>query len=174
MAKTLLIPDGAREPVSVEVQQGGGQFAARVGDIRIEGELESLPGGGRVLRIGHRIVPFHVVRTGAKIEVWMDGRTHRLEIAGKSARKSGAAAGPVSLEITAPMPGTVLRVEVRPGATFAAHQPLIIMESMKMEMTLSAPHDGRVRDVLCAAGELVAMGKVLVTLEPQNDADIPA
>lgn len=165
MAKTLLIPEGAQEPVIIDFQHGGDQFIAHVADLRFEGEVENVQEGKRVLRIGHRIVPCFVVRKGTNVEVWMAGRVHRLEVADKSGRKSGAAAGPVTQEITAPMPGTVLRVEVKAGEVFAAHQPLIIMESMKMEMTLSAPHEGRIREILCAAGELVSMGKVLATLE---------
>ena len=46
-------------------------------------------------------------------------------------------------EITAPMPGTVIRVLVAPGDEVAARQPLVVVEAMKMEMPLIAPRPGR-------------------------------
>lgn len=175
MARTTLTLDGSPKTIGVEIRQMGAQFQATIGDTNIDGTVETLSHGGRVLRIGHRIVPFFSCRKGAKIEVWLAGRTYRFDVADARTRKGGAGAGPVTQEISAPMPGTVLRIEVKAGDAFAAHQPLIIMESMKMEMTLSAPHEGRVGQIHCAAGELVSMGKVLVTLEPlKRDADVPA
>jgi len=175
MAKVILKPNGSHEPIAVEVQRNGGQFAARIGDLSVEGRLESAPGGGHLLRIGNRSRPFFVNRKNGQVEVWIDGATYRFELLGAKSRKASAAAGMVSHEITAPMPGTVLRIHLKQGEAFTAHQPLIIMESMKMEMTLSAPHGGRVSQVLCVAGELAPMGKVLMKLEPEEThAQVPA
>ncbi|KAB2945072.1 MAG: acetyl-CoA carboxylase biotin carboxyl carrier protein subunit, partial [Phycisphaerae bacterium] len=49
-----------------------------------------------------------------------------------------------AVEVKAPMPGTILKILVKPGDVVTAHQPLVVMESMKMEMTLSASGAGRV------------------------------
>jgi 3-methylcrotonyl-CoA carboxylase alpha subunit len=72
-------------------------------------------------------------------------------------------------DLTAPMPGTVLKVLVAPGQRFEAHAPLVVMESMKMEMTLSAPHAGRVGMIECRPGQLVAMGAVLMRFNEGGD-----
>jgi 3-methylcrotonyl-CoA carboxylase alpha subunit len=67
--------------------------------------------------------------------------------------------------LTAPMPGKVLSFAVKPGDWVLAGQPLAVMEAMKMEHTLSAPHDGRVAELLYAPGEQVADGAALLRLE---------
>jgi acetyl/propionyl-CoA carboxylase alpha subunit len=65
----------------------------------------------------------------------------------------------------APMPGTVLRVDVEEGQDVAAGEPLVVLEAMKMELAVSAPADGTVTAVLVAAGDLVARGQALVELD---------
>jgi acetyl/propionyl-CoA carboxylase alpha subunit len=67
--------------------------------------------------------------------------------------------------VTAPMPGTVIKVLVAPGDQVQARQPLLVLEAMKMEMPVTAPHDGAVRNVHVAEGDRVAGGAVLVELE---------
>ena len=63
------------------------------------------------------------------------------------------------------MPGTLIKVLVHEGQEVAAHQPLVILEAMKMEHVVVAPHDGVVRRLPFAAGALVAKGATLVELE---------
>ena len=81
-----------------------------------------------------------------------------------------AEAGPLAAadgSLHAPMPGTVLRVDVREGQDVAAGEPLVVLEAMKMELAVSAPADGTVTAVLVAAGDLVARGQALVELDGQ-------
>ena len=68
-------------------------------------------------------------------------------------------------EITAPMPGTVIRVLVAPGQQVAARDPLVVVEAMKMEMPLHAPRAGVVVAVHVSEGDAVARGAVLVELD---------
>jgi acetyl/propionyl-CoA carboxylase alpha subunit len=75
-----------------------------------------------------------------------------------------AAAGGES-ELTAPMPGTVIRVHVAAGDRVAARQPLVVLEAMKMETPLAAPYDAVVKAVLVEEGARVAGGALLVELE---------
>jgi 3-methylcrotonyl-CoA carboxylase alpha subunit len=87
-----------------------------------------------------------------------------------SLRMSGAdsaSSAPSGNAVTAPMPGKVIDVLVEPGATVTADQPLIILEAMKMEMTLKSPRDGVVTDVSAAIGQLVTDGQALVSLEEE-------
>ncbi len=67
--------------------------------------------------------------------------------------------------VTAPMPGTVIRLLVAPGDAVKARQPLVVLEAMKMETPLSSPYDAVVRTVNVAEGDRVAGGAVLVELE---------
>jgi acetyl/propionyl-CoA carboxylase alpha subunit len=68
-------------------------------------------------------------------------------------------------KIVAPMPGTVIRVLVEPGATVAARQPLVVLEAMKMETPLVSPFEATVRAVHVGEGDRVAGGVVLVELD---------
>ena len=67
--------------------------------------------------------------------------------------------------LTAPMPGKIIAVNAKAGDVVRAGDPLIIMEAMKMEMTLEAPRDGVVAEVSAAVDALVTDGEMLLSLE---------
>ena len=66
--------------------------------------------------------------------------------------------------IKAPIPGQVTRVLVSSGQTVSAGQPLLILEAMKMENEICAPHSGRVRTLHVAPGAKVKRGADLVEI----------
>jgi len=67
--------------------------------------------------------------------------------------------------LRSPMPGQVLQVLTSVGATVKRHQPLMIVEAMKMEHTIVAPSDGVVEAILHAAGDRVAEGDQLLRIK---------
>jgi 3-methylcrotonyl-CoA carboxylase alpha subunit len=66
--------------------------------------------------------------------------------------------------LIASMPGKIIALNYAPGDTVKSGDPLVIMEAMKMEQTLSAPRDGVVAEVSAAVGDLVTDGALLVRL----------
>jgi 3-methylcrotonyl-CoA carboxylase alpha subunit len=66
--------------------------------------------------------------------------------------------------LSAPMPGKVVAYLAAVGASVKRGQPLAVMEAMKMEHTISAPHDGVVQEHLYAPGDQVAEGGELLRL----------
>ncbi|MEO0056014.1 MAG: hypothetical protein RLZZ50_1961 [Verrucomicrobiota bacterium] len=63
------------------------------------------------------------------------------------------------------IPGNVWKILVEPGATVTEGQPLVVLESMKMEVTVAASRAGKIREVRCVEGKPVNAGETLVVLE---------
>ncbi len=68
-------------------------------------------------------------------------------------------------KITAPMPGTILKVNVQNGQAVKKGQVLLVLEAMKMENEIMAPADGTVTSVTVTKGASVTSGAVLCTLK---------
>lgn len=87
--------------------------------------------------------------------------------AGRSPRVRSAAQGPAgtAIQVRAPMPGLVVAIQAEPGTAVMPGQPLIIMEAMKMQMEIRAPHAGVVREVRVVPGQDVAGNDLLATVE---------
>jgi len=103
-------------------------------------------------------------RTPQGLEVMASATAFRFEWA-SAERHAAHADSHRKRGLTAPMPGLVLKVLVRPGEKVRAHQTLIVLEAMKMEHNIEAPHDGTVKKVRCAEGGRVAEGAVLIEIE---------
>ncbi|KJS52787.1 acetyl-COA carboxylase [Streptomyces rubellomurinus subsp. indigoferus] len=88
--------------------------------------------------------------------------------------ESAAAAGAHHGALTAPMPGTVTVVKTTTGEPVRKGQPLLVLEAMKMEHVIAAPHDGVVAELRATAGATVAMEDLLVVVTPTEDAAEPA
>jgi biotin carboxyl carrier protein len=65
------------------------------------------------------------------------------------------------------MPGTVVRIAVSPGERVAAGTPVVVVEAMKMEHTVRAPHGGVVTEVGVHAGQAVDAGARLARVEQE-------
>jgi acetyl-CoA carboxylase biotin carboxyl carrier protein len=67
--------------------------------------------------------------------------------------------------LAAHITGTVVRIEKKPGDPVVPGEPVVILESMKMEMPLEAEGAGKVKEIRCKEGQAVNEGDVLVVLE---------
>jgi 3-methylcrotonyl-CoA carboxylase alpha subunit len=100
---------------------------------------------------------FHVFYAGRHVSLsWLDPLAH----AGEAESEGG--------KLTAPMPGKVIAVMVEAGSTVTRGTPLLVMEAMKMEHTISAPVDGVVSEVLYGVGEQVVEGAQLLAFEGKS------
>jgi biotin carboxyl carrier protein len=117
---------------------------------------------------------------GTTATVLIDGRTERLEVARPAAAGAPATApaaappAPASLptaqpaageRVTAPLPGKILSVAVKPGDGVRKGDELCVIEAMKMGNSIRAQRDGTVRQVLVAPGQTVAFGALLLVLD---------
>ena len=71
----------------------------------------------------------------------------------------------LSGNLTAPMPGTIIAVHVKVDDKVVEGQPLMVLEAMKMEHTITAPSDGVVSEVFYIAGEMVSDGAELIVID---------
>jgi 3-methylcrotonyl-CoA carboxylase alpha subunit len=96
--------------------------------------------------------------------VSIDGHVVVIDVESGSARgrrKKTAGGG----SLAAPMPATVVKVLVEPGQTVSEGDTIVVLEAMKMELSIRSPRDGVVTTVRCTPGELVQPGLPLVDLE---------
>jgi len=82
--------------------------------------------------------------------------------------RAGAAAAAAGGVLRSPMPGTVLAVKVAEGERVAAGQPVVIVEAMKMEHTVTAPADGVVARIAARAGAQVKLDEVLAEMRTDD------
>jgi 3-methylcrotonyl-CoA carboxylase alpha subunit len=101
------------------------------------------------------------VRKGADTWVFLDGRVY---VIGEHDDAAAAVRHHDDAALAAPMPATVVAINVAPGQAVRAGDVLVVLEAMKMELAISAPHDGQVRAIACRVGELVQPGVPLVDL----------
>jgi 3-methylcrotonyl-CoA carboxylase alpha subunit len=103
---------------------------------------------------------------GAPDDVWAFWQGHVYRSTRRSSTPARTATSSRGARVVeAPMPATVVRVLVAVGSPVEPHDPLVILEAMKMELTLRAETKGIVRAVYCRAAELVQAGATLVELE---------
>lgn len=141
--------------------------------IPVHAELSDIEGSPiRMIKIGTKV--YRVVvqkRQGrGRHTLWIDGYRFEAEALDERTRAirdlSAASAGPVGpAPVRAPMPGLIVRVNVKVGDEVHAGQGLVVMEAMKMENELRATSAGTVRSVEVAPGTAVEKGTLLVALE---------
>ncbi|MBR0669631.1 acetyl/propionyl/methylcrotonyl-CoA carboxylase subunit alpha [Neoroseomonas soli] len=150
--RTHPLPDGG-----FRVDLPAGPVTARLDDDA-DGLLLTMDGVSRRLS---------VTRRGDAIAVIIAGRNHALTQVDPLAPPRVEAAG--GDRVTAPIPARVTRILVAPGDSVPKNAPLLVIEAMKMELTLRAPMEGTIARVLHAVGEMVEEGTELVTFAAAAD-----
>jgi biotin carboxyl carrier protein len=95
--------------------------------------------------------------------VFVEGRVYVIDTIRGSGRT--ARAHDDELALAAPMPATVVMINVTPGQQVSRGDVMIMLEAMKMELPIRAPREGRVKSIACTPGELVQPGTPLLELE---------
>jgi glutaconyl-CoA/methylmalonyl-CoA decarboxylase subunit gamma len=162
--------DGSEFEVEV-LSHDRGSVRARIDGREVDATVQPLPDGSSILATGARRVRVFGTRRGSSILVAAGPLAVELNpVEGRSSRAAHGLAAP---EIAAPMPGKVLKVLVKEGDQIEAGQPLITIEAMKMETTLSAETPAIVKKVLVATGDMIDHGQVMIELSPVPGSSRP-
>ena len=102
---------------------------------------------------------------GTAYEVEIEEMTGAPAAAPAAAAPAAPAASGAGESITSPMPGNILAVNVAAGDMVKKGQVLMILEAMKMENEIMAPHDGKVTAVAVTKGAAVESGALLCTIQ---------
>jgi acetyl-CoA/propionyl-CoA carboxylase biotin carboxyl carrier protein len=134
--------------------------AVTVDDVTLDA-TGVLDGADVLLTTGGRTTRWVTALDGASVWVGHEGASWVLHEAVRHLRAEDHAHDG---EIASPMPGSVIAVNALQGETVSKGQPLVVVEAMKMEHTLTAPLDGTVGEVLVRVGQQVAVDELLVTV----------
>ena len=122
--------------------------------------------------------------SSSPVEVIVDGTTYQVGLPDSAATSAVAKAPPRASQtpaprplarpvvpttggdgvVRAPMPGRIISVSISVGDTVTRGQPVVVLESMKMENTITSPVDGTVSAVHVAAGDSVQHGQTLAEI----------
>lgn len=144
---------------------GEDRYIAFINDERYAVTLRRGLDGGIILETDTARTRAYVVTDGEQRHVQLNGNTYTMSAdEGKYAskrRRSGGGGG----DLTAQMPGQVVDVLVDVGQKVKASQTLLILEAMKMEIRINAPHDGVITKVAVGRGDVVERGQPLIEIE---------
>ena len=151
------------ERVAVRAHFRGAGFALDLpgGTMKVEGE--STPDGTLCARLDGVVMKARVIQTGNRYTVFARGEEQSVEFI--DPRLASLAATGTAGRLVAPMPGTIIRIAVSAGQEVVKGAPLVVVEAMKMEHTVAAPRDGRIKALNFAVGDLVDEGAELLVLE---------
>jgi 3-methylcrotonyl-CoA carboxylase alpha subunit len=167
LPSVVLAAGGSEWPVRCAAPAADGHTELRLGEQTVRAAATALPmlgPGRRLLQLDGRVLEVAVAGVSGGVEV--------VSALGRSVFACtpylGGALGEESADglLLAPMMGKVVAVKAGPGVAVAAGQTVIVLESMKMELHVSAPIDGTVATIRCAVGDMVERHQPLAEVAP--------
>lgn len=157
------------EEHEVWLERAPGAYRVHAGTASVVARLDRITEGGPA---HHRLSTEFgdedvlIAIDGDRIFIHMGGADHELTHLPVLERLAHASHGAADDQIRAPMPGTVISVDASPGQAVTRGQALMVMESMKLETTVSAPRDGVLKTIHVAKGQTFDRDALLIEFEP--------
>ncbi len=149
---------------NVELSRSATAYRLHLGEQTFAIDLKTGPDGRAWLTLGERHLEVVIATRGDDVFVHLDGEAYQLRYQHPLDRLAAAAGGSAEDSIRAPMPGSIVAVQVKPGDVVTKGQTLLVMESMKMETTIAAPRDGVVDAVTYEKGQTFDRDALLLSL----------
>jgi biotin carboxyl carrier protein len=158
--------------ISLDVARNGERYAVTIDGRPVEVEVLAMRPGEIDLRLGGQRFQAFVAASQEQRQVFLAGcvYTFRLPSETDEAVEHDQTGGP---NIVSQMPGTIVKILVKPGQAVEVGGGLLIIESMKMESEITAPLAGTVTNVHIQDGQTVGLGEPLLDIEPAPAADQP-
>jgi 3-methylcrotonyl-CoA carboxylase alpha subunit len=161
--------DGEREVAVIARRRRDGTLELELPGGPVEARVQRTEEGRLAIRLGGDTFTAAVVRRqandGIDYTLFADGGSQRLRLVDPLDVTQYEAVAADEAAVRAPLPGKIIDLRVKAGDTVSRGQPLLVLEAMKMEHTLTAPADGTVKSVRYAVGEQVPEGAELVEFE---------
>ena len=152
----------------VDVSGTDGQYRITIGEEAWEVDARLTAQGIYSLLVGGVSYVADVVDRDGACVVDVGGELYEITVEEQTRHiirtRGGAAGGSRSRTLTAPLPGKISRVAVRPGDAVAAGDTLLVIEAMKMENEFKAGAAGTVAEVRVQPGQAVNAGDVLIVM----------
>lgn len=146
------------------------QVLKRGDHLRVDGTevpVRALDNSHFVAQAGAGPAHVRVVAHGDTVYVQLNGRACAIERVDPT-RSGGAGGAAGQGSAAAPMPGVVVSWLAQPGAQVAAGEALLVIESMKLQMTIEAPQSGTLEDLPFQPGQTFQRGAVLARVRPEE------
>lgn len=160
------------ETYKIEIDSEGGLYRVNVGNGFIDVDARHISENCLSLIMGGRSYKVYIASNEKRSYLYVGGHHLCLEETEEAvqigyAKAAGTTTGQQS--VSAPMPGTVVTIQVKEGDEVEKNQSLVIVESMKMENALRSPIQGCVKKIHFKDGDLVDAGVPIVELAPLKD-----
>jgi biotin carboxyl carrier protein len=170
MSLQISIDEGDLRDVAV-TRYANGTATVWIGGREHHAQLRAI-GGGYTITLDEYTEPVYLVVDRDNVFIHAFGKSWHTEVS-DPAEKSAAGADQADLA-SAPMPGTVISISVAAGDAVTTGQPLVVIESMKMQSEIVAWRDGVVERIHVQVGDTFDRGAGLIGLEPEDGAESDA
>ncbi len=148
---------------TIKIEREGENYRAQIDDRVYAVRLEADPAGEMIFSANDDRHTVFIAVDGSKYFVAIDGDVIELTISDERPSRRGNHHHRDD-SLSASMPGQVTKVLVSEGDAVERGQALVVLEAMKMEIKITAPHAGRVAKVLIRQGQVVDRGQTLIEL----------
>ena len=156
--------------LQIETENSGNKISAMINGKSLEAQIVAISENHLILNNCGTAHKAFVCADDSRLLVHIDGRI--VELARIDAERKSFSAGDHEFgakdRVMSPMPGKVVKILVDIGDTVVLRQPLVIVESMKMENEIKSPSAGKIKEICFSAGDLVGTGQPIILLEPEE------
>lgn len=163
MEKKIVIGDVEK---TLSIEKKGDAHHIRIDDHEYVVTGASFADGVLNFFVGNRNYRALVSKNQLGVQITLNGRDYILNSGAAEQSRTGGGHHSGNGVVEAPMPGNIVSVEVAVGDEVAIGDPVLVLESMKMQNEITAPVAGIVSAVNCDAGDQVGFGDVLVEIKP--------